>query len=114
LFSLFFIKISDKIKLLILGIVFIVEINFVIVPAYANIAQKPIKEAALLAKQNGYNVVMYGINMPSFSVYSQSIVKRKYPKPGDIVITKVTKLKKIKDYIVLYQKNGIYLIKVKK
>lgn len=114
LFSLFFIKISDKIKLLILGIVFIVEINFVIVPAYANIAQKPIKEAALLAKQNGYNVVMYGINMPSFSVYSQSIVKRKYPKAGDIVITKVTKLKKIKDYIVLYQKNGIYLIKVKK
>jgi len=112
--SLFFLKISDKIKVLILGVLFSILINFVIIPSYAKIAQQPIKEAALIAKNNNLKVVMYGLNMPSFMVYFQRKVEKRVPKVGDFVITKINKLKHIKKYSVIYSKSGIYLIKVEK
>jgi len=111
---LFFLKISDKIKVLILGVLFSILINFVIIPSYAKIAQQPIKEAALIAKNNNLKVVMYGLNMPSFMVYFQRKVEKRVPKVGDFVITKINKLKHIKKYSVIYSKSGIYLIKVEK
>jgi len=99
---LIFIK-NNIFKIVTMGFVFSLVINFVVMPTYA-----------LIAKQNHYKVIMYGINTPSFSVYSESITPKAKPKKGDIVLTKINKLKKIKAYKILYSKNGIYLIKVEK
>lgn len=106
----------DKIKSsLILGFLAIIGINFFVIFIYGKIAQEPIKKAAIIAKKNNYeNIVMYKINTPSFIVYSHKFVKKRDPKIGDIVLTKVTALKKIKKYKILYKKNGFYLIKVEK
>ncbi len=105
----------DKItKSVILGFVSIIAINFFVLPTYGKIAQKPIKEAAKIARINNYNIVMYKINKPSFIFYSKKLVQRRDPKPGEIVLTKTTALKNIKSYKILYKKNGILLIKVKK
>ena len=106
----------DKFKnSLILGFLTTIAINFFVIPTYGKIAQEPIKEAALIVKKNGYkNIIMYKLNTPSFIVYSHKFVKRRKPKVGEIAITKVTALQEIKNYRVLYNKNGIYLIKVEK
>ncbi len=100
-------------KLLITGLMFIGVINFLILPLVANAKQMPIKEAALLAKKNNYQVKMYRINTPSFVFYMQQLSKKGKLESGDIVFTKVNRLKNIKKYDIIYQKRGVALIKVK-
>ncbi len=101
-------------KSIITAFVFIIGVNFIAAKAYANLAQMPIKEAALIAKKEDLNVVMYKVNTPSFIVYSQHLVKKAKPKAGDIVFTKVTALKKFAKYKILYKKYAYALIKVEK
>ena len=101
-------------KSIITAFVFVIGVNFVTARAYANLAQMPIKEAALIAKNKGLKVVMYKVNTPSFMVYSQHLVKKTKPKVGDIVFTKVTALKKFAKYKILYKKYAYALIKVEK
>ncbi len=108
-----FLKLDKTLKLFIVSFSFLFAVNYVVAPSYANVVQLPIKEAALIAKEKGYKVVMYGLNVPSFIVYSERLVEKRKPKKGDIVLTKVSKLKNIKLYEIIYHKNGIYLIKVK-
>lgn len=93
----------------------IVTLNYVIIPTYGKLMQQPIKEAGVLAKERGYqNIIMYGINMPSFNVYYEGYVLKKQPQAGEIVFTKIPKLKDFKNYETLYRKNGFTLIKVGK
>ncbi len=55
---------------------------------------------------------MYHLNTPSFDVYAKMIVEKRYPKVGDIVLTKVTTLKDF-NYELLFKKGVIALIKIK-
>jgi len=101
-------------KTVLLGLIMVVAVNFVVIPTYGKIAQEPIQEAARIAKREGLQVVFFGIDAPSFSVASGQIVPERQPVPGDVVLTKVTKLKYIMSYDTIYEKNGIVLVKVKK
>lgn len=99
-------------KLLLSGAVTVLGVTLFIVPLAGQILQQPIKEAALLAKRADYTVVMWGLNTPSFSVYSERITPRRNPRPGDVVLTKSPRLAELKHYEVLYEKNGIALVRV--
>jgi 4-amino-4-deoxy-L-arabinose transferase-like glycosyltransferase len=116
--SLLFLSFSKKsetiTKTVILGFLAIIAINFVVIPTYGKIAQEPIQEAARIAKKEGFDVVFYGIDVPSFIVTTEKLVEKRVPRVGDIVLTRVTKLKNIESYDTIYQKNGIVLVKVKK
>ena len=95
------------------GLVFIMAVNFVITPTIASIEQLPIKHAAEFAKaQKISNIKMYRVNNPTFSVYTQSIVKNHPVEVGDIVLTKAHRLSDFKTYKILFQENGIYLAKI--
>lgn len=98
-------------KITYIALIFISSINFVFMPALAQIEQQPIKEAGLKAKSQGLHVTMYKLNYPTFSVYSQSIVKRENPLVGEYVVTKTIHLKDFESYDVIFQKSGISLIK---
>lgn len=115
LFLLFLLKSSQKTASIVVGVALamIVTVNFIVIPTYGKLMQLPIKEAALLAKRTPYkNVVMYGVNTPSFNVYYEGLVSKKKPIKGDIVFTKIPKLKDFKQYKTLYRKNGFTLIKL--
>ncbi|RLD92666.1 MAG: hypothetical protein DRJ13_16335 [Bacteroidetes bacterium] len=74
--------------------------------------QQPVKEAALIAREKGYTVNMWQMSYHSFSVYRQGLVTKGMPRNGDIVITKINKLKDVHRYQVLYQKHGIVLARI--
>lgn len=115
LFLLFLLKFLQKTESIVMGVALamIVSVNFIVIPTYGKLMQLPIKEAALLVKNKPYkNIVMYGINTPSFNVYYEELVSKKRPKSGDIVFTKTPKLKDFKNYKILYKKNGFTLIKL--
>ena len=106
------INFSKEIKTLILGFSMIFILNYV-GWIYAHVRAIPVKQAALYVKNHHIkNIVMYHLNTPSFDVYAKMIVKKRYPKPGDIVLTKVTTLKEF-NYELLFKKGVIALIKVK-
>jgi len=103
---------NNFIKVFFTSAISLLLVNGTILPTYAALAQQPIKDAALFAKKYHLNVVMWGINMPSFMVYSEKIVPRRTPKPGEIIVTKITKLKEIASYQPIFKKYGIVIVRV--
>ena len=69
---------------------------------------------ALLASKKGYEVIMWRLNAPSFSVYYGRPTPSRDPIPGDIVLTKTKRLAELPGWgsEVLYSKNGIVLVRV--
>jgi hypothetical protein len=60
----------------------------------------------------GQDVVMWQVNYPSFSVYLGKPVLTRKPHEGDLVLTKVNKLDKIKHHDILFQQHGIVLTRI--
>jgi 4-amino-4-deoxy-L-arabinose transferase-like glycosyltransferase len=103
---------SIPVKLLAEGIILAFGVAAFLMPAVARIHQVPVKEAALVAKSRGYEVVMWGLNMPSFSVYRRQVTERRAPRPGEVVLTKRERLPRLADHEVLYEKNGVVLARL--
>ncbi len=113
LVALFAMKLSKERATLLMAFLTLVGVNLFIAKVYANAAEEPIKRAALFAKKHHLQVVMDGINTPSFSFYRQAITPKRKPKAGEVVLTKKSHLQKYGNYAILYEKNGIVLAKIK-
>jgi 4-amino-4-deoxy-L-arabinose transferase-like glycosyltransferase len=83
-----------------------------LLPTAGEILQAPIKEAALFVKQNNHEVVMWGLDNPSFSLYREKVTQWREPEMGEIVITRSSWLRRIKAYELLFQKKGIVIARV--
>ncbi len=113
LISLLFLKkLSRLTRTVIAGLAIMGVANFFAVPIAGRIMQQPVKEAAQLAREKGYTVNMWQMSYHSFSVYRQQLVEKGTPRNGDIVITKINKLKDVRSYRVLYQRHGIVLARI--
>ena len=101
-------------KVVVSGIVGVIGLSAFVVPVGAGVQQEPIKEAALLARTNGYQVIMWRLNAPSFSVYYGRPTFTREPQPGDFVITKAQRLAELPNmgYEVVYERNGIVLVRL--
>ncbi len=92
------------------GLIVAATVAFGLVPTYGEIQQGPTKEAALLARQEGWDVVMWRLDMPSFALYYGDITPLREPEAGEVVFTRVTRLDGLeKPTEVLFQKGGIVL-----
>ncbi len=102
-------KLEDK--FLLISFIFIISINYIVIPTVAKIQQEPIKNLALYAKEKKLKINMYKMNNPSFNVYSKSLVRRGAPKKGEYILTKKIYLKDFNIYTVVKEEMGIVLIK---
>lgn len=76
-------------------------------------AQQPVKDAARLARARGLEVVMWGINAPSFSVYYGKPVASREPRPGDVVVVRSRRLKELPAYDSIYSRGGVALVRIR-
>ncbi len=106
-------RFSAEAKLIATGAVFSMLINFYLMPLAGKLLQEPVKEAALLARKEGYKIVMWKSYNPSFLVYSESFVEKRSPEPGEVVLTTVKQLDKLEHPTVLYSKYGIVMAKLR-
>ena len=83
-----------------------------VVPA-AGAVQDPIKRAAEIAREGQYDVVMWGINVPSFSVYYGRPAAIRTPRTGDVVITRSRRLGELPAYDTVYLRNGVALVRIR-
>jgi 4-amino-4-deoxy-L-arabinose transferase-like glycosyltransferase len=91
--------------------IFVISVNYIIVPVVGKIQQEPIKNIALYAKENKLKINMYKMNNPSFNLYSQSLVRKGAPKKGEYILTKKIYLKDFNKYTTIKEEMGIVLIK---
>ncbi len=112
--GLYLIKKPKELATVAMAILTLISLNFFIAKTYAKAAEEPIKEAALFAKAHHIpNIKMVGINTPSFSFYYGHITPRTAPLPGDVIFTKRSNLANFKDFAILFQKNGVALIRLR-
>ncbi len=107
-----YIKLKVEYKLIIISLTFTLLINFVIIKAYGDLAQKPIKDAAIYAREHNLKVIMYRFTKPSFLVYYRAKSIKTKPKIGSIIFTNTPKLKDFKNYKTIYKKGGVYLVEI--
>jgi 4-amino-4-deoxy-L-arabinose transferase-like glycosyltransferase len=109
---------SELSRTLIFPALIMIAMNFILLPVVAEARQQPIKLAAEFSKSIEGPLIAWRINMPSFSVYSERIVKRSSPTNGDTVLTRTTYLPKLQEQFgeqlvsVLFEEKGILIIKI--
>ncbi len=95
--------------LLIAGVLHTLVIVQWVGPAAGELIQQPVKTAAKLAGQYDETIVMWRLNMPSFTVYREHITPRRDPQPGELVFTRIDALSDLGAHEVIYQEGGIVL-----
>jgi hypothetical protein len=79
----------------------------------AELQQGPVKRAALLARQAGWPVRSWRINVPSFSVYRAAITPAAdAPRAGDIILTRSDALDSLPPLRVLFREGGVLLVRI--
>jgi 4-amino-4-deoxy-L-arabinose transferase-like glycosyltransferase len=103
-------------KFIAFGLATAAALATLVVPAAGFAQQASIKEAALLCRERGLEVVMWRLNAPSFSVYRGAPTASREPRPGDVVLTKASRLGELPanlPYDLIYSKRGIVLAKIR-
>ena len=103
-------------KLMALGFAAVLSLATLVVPVAGFAQQSSIKEAALLCRERHLDVVMWRLNAPSFSVYRGAPTPAREPRPGDVVLTKASRLAELPKslpYDLIYSKRGIVLAKLR-
>jgi len=101
------------VKLAAIGLIATVGLNGFVMPAYARLAQEPIRQAAGLAKERGLDVIIWGVDAPSFLFYSQRLARSGAPGPGDICLMRSTRLERLATPPdILFERHGIVLARL--
>ena len=104
---------SAEIRMGIVGLIMLITINILWMPRLGALLQKPVKEAAIFAKENDFkSIVLFNHYNPSFHFYSKLYAEEREPKSGEIVFTKLDRLTGIPIQEVFYTKYGYVLVKV--
>jgi 4-amino-4-deoxy-L-arabinose transferase-like glycosyltransferase len=85
-----------------------------LLPAAAELQQGPVKRAALLARQAGWPVRSWRINVPSFSVYRGAVTPAAdAPRAGDVILTRSDALDGLPPTArVLFREGGVLLVRI--
>ncbi|GAB2802048.1 glycosyltransferase family 39 protein [Rhabdobacter roseus] len=104
---------SQELRALLVGGVLLVTVNGLWMPRLGNLLQRPIKEAALLAKEkDDQRLVVLDHYTPSFHFYSGRFAQERAPRPGDTVLARKDRLVDFPTKIILYEKYGIVLARL--
>jgi 4-amino-4-deoxy-L-arabinose transferase-like glycosyltransferase len=98
------------------GLLCAAALGSLVLPALGALQQGPVKEAALLARCAGWDVVSWRINVPSFSVYRAAVTPATpLPRPGQVILTRSDALAgpgPLAGARILYRKGGIVLLRM--
>jgi 4-amino-4-deoxy-L-arabinose transferase-like glycosyltransferase len=103
-------------KLTVFGLAGVMALSTLTVPILGFAQQGAIREAALLCRNRNLEPVMWRLNAPSFSVYRGAATPSREPRPGDVIVTRSSRLGELPKalaYDVLYSKRGIAVARIR-
>jgi len=83
-----------------------------LLPIVGRLQQEPIRDAGLLARTLPGPLVLYGTDTPSFQTYAERQVLRRAPQPGDLVLTRASKLAELPDAKVVFRERSYVLARM--
>jgi len=84
-------------------------LSSVILPAIGAIQQQPLVAAAKMAAAHSQPVVMWRLDMPSFTLYRGAITPKRLPAPGEWFVTRSDRLAALDNWREHYRAGGIVL-----
>ncbi|WP_126446812.1 ArnT family glycosyltransferase [Sulfuricystis multivorans] len=99
-------------KLAACGLIAVLCLALVFLPALGGVLQQPIKQAGLIARDIDAPLVMADINTPSFGVYAGRVVERRAPRAGDVVLTRSDRLDQLPPHTMLYRSKSVALARI--
>jgi 4-amino-4-deoxy-L-arabinose transferase-like glycosyltransferase len=103
------------------GLLCSLSLGGLLLPALAELQQGPVKEAAQLARREGWEVHSWRINVPSFSVYRGAVTPATpQPRAGQVILTRSDALAALGPALgpapgpirLLYHKGGVVLARL--
>jgi len=95
-----------------LGVAQTVLMVGLVLPIYGEAQQQPVKQAAAVAREIAEPIVMWKLNMPSFTVYREAVTPQRPPLPGEVVFTRADRLDRVGPHEVLHSSGGVALARV--
>ncbi|MFP4154428.1 MAG: ArnT family glycosyltransferase [Halothiobacillaceae bacterium] len=95
------------------ALAFTLVVNGQLLPIVGGLQQGPIRDAGRVASGLEGDFVMYGLNTPSFSVYSGHLVDRRQPRPGEYALTRRDLLEDFAHEPPLFERAGIVLVQAR-
>lgn len=83
-----------------------------LIPAVGLVQQEPIRNAGRLARSLDAPLVLHGINTPSFQTYAGRQVEKRAPRPGDLVLTRESRLAGLPGAVPVYRERGYVLARL--
>ncbi|TCJ18503.1 glycosyltransferase family 39 protein [Parasulfuritortus cantonensis] len=83
-----------------------------LIPIVGQVQQAPIRNAARLAHDYPGELVLYGIDTPSFQTYAGRAVRKRAPHSGDLVLTRESRLAKLPGAEPVYRERGYVLARM--
>lgn len=83
-----------------------------LIPAVGQVQQGPVRQAGRLAAGLDGPLVMYGVNTPSFQTYAGRQVQRREPRPGDLVLTRESRLADLPEAEVIFRERSYVLVRL--
>jgi 4-amino-4-deoxy-L-arabinose transferase-like glycosyltransferase len=91
----------------------LIALSMVWVPVAGQVLQGPVQQAGLLARDMPQTVVMWGVNMPSFSFYARRVTPRRLPQAGEVAFVPVARLADLPPHVPVYREGAYALIQVR-
>ena len=90
-----------------------VGMALLLIPIVGEVQQAPIKRAGLLAHTLPGPLVLYGVNTPSFQTYAGRRVEKRPPRPGDLVLTRESRVNELPAAEIVFRNRSYVLARVK-
>ncbi len=94
------------------GVVAALGLALILIPAVGEVQQGPIRQAGKLAAGLDGPLVMHGVNTPSFQTYAGRQVVKRPPRPGDLILTRESRLRDLPAAEVIYRERSYVLARV--
>lgn len=89
-----------------------VALALFLIPIIGQVQQAPVRNAAQQARSLAGDLVLYGVNTPSFQTYVGRAVRKRAPRPGDLVLTRASRLTELPGAEPIYQERGYVLARM--
>ena len=88
-------------------------IALLVLPVLADFQQRPVYQAARIARALSLEVVMWRVDMPSFTLYRGEVTPKREPMPGDVVFTRIGRIDEADVLERFYRSGGIELVRLR-
>ena len=97
-------------KLALAGALQSIVLVAIVVPYAGELAQGPVKRAALKVREMAEPTSLYRHSAPSFSVYRQAVTRRQHPQPGELAVTRIDR-QPTEGYDILWREGGVVVMR---